>query len=83
VDDRATIFIFIVCFLVGKVQVDVNTAFLNGELDEGVHVRIPRGIAGWPCRMKRLLKPCMGLNMITRLGTLKFLATLFEWAFLS
>jgi Reverse transcriptase (RNA-dependent DNA polymerase) len=45
-----------------KVQVDVKTAFLNGELDEEVYVRTPRGIAGWPSRMKRLLKAMYGLK---------------------
>jgi hypothetical protein len=50
--------------------------------DEGVYVRTPRGIAGWPSRMKRLLKAMYRLNRLTRLGTLKFLA-IFKWAFLS
>jgi Reverse transcriptase (RNA-dependent DNA polymerase) len=45
-----------------NVQVDVKTAFLNGELDEEVYVRTPRGIAGWPSRMKRLLKAVYGLK---------------------
>jgi hypothetical protein len=45
-----------------KVQVDVQTAFLNGELDEEVYARTPRGIAGWPSRMKRSLKAKYGLK---------------------
>jgi hypothetical protein len=66
-----------------KVQVAVKSAFLSGEFDEEVYVRTPRGIAGWPSTMKRLLKAMCGLYKLTRLGTLKFQATLFEWVFLS
>jgi Reverse transcriptase (RNA-dependent DNA polymerase) len=45
-----------------KVQVDVKTAFLNGELDEEAYVRTSRGIAAWPSRIKRLLKAMYGLE---------------------
>jgi hypothetical protein len=46
VGDRGTIFIFVVCFLLGKMQVDEKTAFLNGELDEEEYVPTHREIAG-------------------------------------
>jgi Reverse transcriptase (RNA-dependent DNA polymerase) len=62
VDDRATIFIFVMCFLLEKDTVDVKIAFLNGELDEEVYAQTPRGIAGWPSRNKRLLKAMYGLK---------------------
>jgi Reverse transcriptase (RNA-dependent DNA polymerase) len=55
-DDRATILHLSCVFSRESVQVDVKTAFLNGELDEEMYVRTPRGIAGWPSRTKRLLK---------------------------
>jgi Reverse transcriptase (RNA-dependent DNA polymerase) len=48
------LFLYLSCvFSWGNVQVDVKTAFRNGELDEEVYVRTPRGIAGWSSRMKR------------------------------
>jgi Reverse transcriptase (RNA-dependent DNA polymerase) len=56
-------FIYLSCvFSWEKVQVDVKTAFLNGELDEEVYVRTPRGIAGWPSRIKHLLKAMYGVK---------------------
>jgi Reverse transcriptase (RNA-dependent DNA polymerase) len=70
-------------FLWEKVQVDVTTAFLNGELEEEVYERTPRGIAGWPSRMKLLLKAMYGLKQAHKAWHTKFLATLFEWVFLS
>jgi hypothetical protein len=58
------LFLYLSCvFLWEKIQVDVKTAFLNGELDEEVYVRTPRGIAGWPSRMRRLLKAMHGLKL--------------------
>jgi Reverse transcriptase (RNA-dependent DNA polymerase) len=58
------LFLYLSCvFSWEKVQVDVKTAFLNGELDEEVPVRTPRGISGWPSRMKRLLKAMYGLKL--------------------
>jgi Reverse transcriptase (RNA-dependent DNA polymerase) len=45
-----------------KYKLMSKTAFLNGELDEEVYVRTPRGIAGWPSRIKRLLKAMYGLK---------------------
>jgi Reverse transcriptase (RNA-dependent DNA polymerase) len=52
------LFLYLLCvFSWEKIQVDVN-----GELDEEVYVRTPRGIAGWPSRIKRLLKAMYGLK---------------------
>jgi Reverse transcriptase (RNA-dependent DNA polymerase) len=57
------LFLYLSCdFSWENVQVDVNIAFLNGELDEEVYVRTPRGISCWPSRMKRLLKAMYGLK---------------------
>jgi Reverse transcriptase (RNA-dependent DNA polymerase) len=57
------LFLYLSCvFSWEKVQVDVKTAFLNGELDEEVYVRTPRGIAGWPSIIKLLLKAMYGLK---------------------
>jgi Reverse transcriptase (RNA-dependent DNA polymerase) len=56
---------FYICRVVSppkKLQVDVKIAFLIGELEEEVYVRTPRGIAGWPSRIKRLLKTMYGLK---------------------
>jgi Reverse transcriptase (RNA-dependent DNA polymerase) len=57
------LFLYLLCvFSWEKVQVDVKTPFLNGELDGEVYVRTPLGIAGRPSRMKRLLKLMYGLK---------------------
>ena len=40
-------------------QLDVKTAFLNGELAENVWVMSPRGIPGRPSRCYKLLKACL------------------------
>ena len=44
------------------VQLDVKTAFLNGELEEAVWVMSPKGIPGRPSRLYRLRKAIYGLN---------------------
>jgi Reverse transcriptase (RNA-dependent DNA polymerase) len=57
------LFLYLACvFSWEKIQVDVKTAFLNGELYEEVYVGTPRGMAGWPSKMKRLLKAMYGLK---------------------
>jgi hypothetical protein len=56
------LFLYLSCvFSWEKIQVDVKTAFLNGELDEEVYVLTPLEIAGWPSRIKRLLRVMYGL----------------------
>ena len=44
------------------VQLDVKTAFLNGELEEAVWVMSPKGIPGHPSRLYRLRKALYGLK---------------------
>jgi Reverse transcriptase (RNA-dependent DNA polymerase) len=76
------LFLYLSCALSWeKVQVDVKTAFLNGELDEEVYVQTPRGIAGWPSRIKRLLKAMYGLKQVHKAWHTKFLTTLFDGFF--
>jgi Reverse transcriptase (RNA-dependent DNA polymerase) len=67
----------------GNVQVDVKTAFRNGELDEEVYVRAPRGIDGWSSRMKRLLKAMYGLNKAHKAWHTKISDDLIRMGFLS
>ena len=43
-------------------QLDVKTAFLNGDLDEDVWVMSPRGVPGVRCESYRLLKALYGLK---------------------
>jgi Reverse transcriptase (RNA-dependent DNA polymerase) len=76
------LFLYLSCvFWWEKVQVDVKTAFLNGELDEEVYVRTPRGIAGWPSRMKRLLKAMYGLKHAHKVWHAKFSGDLIRMGF--
>jgi Reverse transcriptase (RNA-dependent DNA polymerase) len=81
VDDRATILYLSCVFSWGKVQVDVKTAFLNGELDEEVYVRTPRGIAGWPSRIRRLLKAMYGLKQAHKAWRAKISGDLIQMGF--
>lgn len=63
--DFATVRFFLclsVIFSWTRVQVDVKTAFLNGELEEEIYVRSPRGIPGKPSLLYRLLKALYGLK---------------------
>jgi Reverse transcriptase (RNA-dependent DNA polymerase) len=61
--DTYALFLYLSCvFSWEKVQVDVKTAFLYGELDEEMYVRTPGRIAGGPSRMKRLSKAMYGLK---------------------
>jgi Reverse transcriptase (RNA-dependent DNA polymerase) len=64
-----------------KVQVDVKTVFLNGELDEEVYVQIPRGIPGWPSRTKRLLKAMYGLKQAHKAWQIKISGDLIRIGF--
>lgn len=45
-----------------RVQIDVKTAFLNGDLEEEIYVRSPHGIPNRPSRVYRLLKALYGLK---------------------
>jgi Reverse transcriptase (RNA-dependent DNA polymerase) len=57
------------------------TAFLNGELDEEVYVRTPRGIAGWPSRIERLLKAMYGLKQAHKAWHAKISGDLIQMGF--
>jgi Reverse transcriptase (RNA-dependent DNA polymerase) len=75
-DDRATILYLSCVFSWKKIQVDVQTAILNGELDEE-----PRGIAGWPSRIKRLLKAMYGLKQAHKAWHAKISGKLIQMGF--
>ena len=45
-----------------RAQIDVKTAFLNGDLEEEIYVRSPHGIPGRPSHTYRLLKALYGLK---------------------
>jgi Reverse transcriptase (RNA-dependent DNA polymerase) len=76
------LFLYLSCvFSWEKIQVDVKTAFLNGELDEEVYVRTPRGIAGWPSRIKRLLKAMYGLKQAHKAWHAKISGDLLQMGF--
>ncbi len=58
-------------------QMDVVTAFLNGDLDENIYMEIPEGLKspgneGMVCK---LLKSLYGLKQLLANGTLKFTTT--------
>jgi Reverse transcriptase (RNA-dependent DNA polymerase) len=76
------LFLYLSCvFSWEKIHVDVKTAFLNEELDEEVYVRTPRGIAGWPSRIKRLLKAMCGLKQAHQAWHIKISADLIRMVF--
>jgi Reverse transcriptase (RNA-dependent DNA polymerase) len=76
------LFLYLSCvFSWEKVQVDVTTAFLNGELDEEVYVRTPRGIAGWPSRIKGILKAMYGLKQAHKAWHAKISGDLLQMGF--
>jgi Reverse transcriptase (RNA-dependent DNA polymerase) len=76
------LFLYLSCvFSWKKIQVDVKTAFLNGELEEEVYVRTPRGIAGWPSRIKRLLKAMYGLKQAHKAWHAKLSGDLIQTGF--
>ena len=57
------IFLYLVlCLQMCVGQLDVKTAFLNGELAESVWVMSPRGIPGMKSRCHRLIKAMYGLK---------------------
>jgi Reverse transcriptase (RNA-dependent DNA polymerase) len=57
------VFLYIaVCSNMRMAQVDVKTAFLNGELDEDVWVMSPRGVPGYPASRYKLRKALYGLK---------------------
>jgi Reverse transcriptase (RNA-dependent DNA polymerase) len=59
----------------------VKTAFFNGELDKEVYLRTPRGIAGWPSRMKRLWKAVYGLKEAHKAWHTKISGALIQMGF--
>jgi Reverse transcriptase (RNA-dependent DNA polymerase) len=76
------LFLYLSCvFSWKKAQVDVKTAFLNGEMDEEVYVRTPRGISGWPSRIKRLLNAMYGLKQAHKAWHTKISGELIQMVF--
>jgi len=48
-------------------QLDIETAFLNGEVDEEIYIRQPRGYErGDPCKVCRIVKALYGLKQAAR-----------------
>ena len=63
--DFATVRFFLrlaVIFSWKRMQIDVKTAFLNGDLEEEIYVRSPRGIPNKTSRVYRLHKAIYGLK---------------------
>jgi Reverse transcriptase (RNA-dependent DNA polymerase) len=61
------VFLYIaVCSNMRMAQVDVETTFLNGELDENVWVMSPRGMPGYPASRYKLRKALYGLKQAHR-----------------
>ena len=63
--DFATVRFFLrlaVIFSWERMQIDVKTAFLNGDLEEEIYVRSPRGIPDKKSRVYRLRKAIYGLK---------------------
>lgn len=61
-------------------QIDVKTAFLNGELDEEIYMDQPEGyrIPGQETKVYRLLKALYGLKQASRLWYLRLRETLLD-----
>ena len=64
------------------VQLDVKTAFLNGDLEEAVWVMSPRGIPGRPARLYRLRKALYGLKQAHLAWHQKLCSALSEMGFI-
>ena len=63
-------------------QIDVATAFLNGDLDEQVYVQIPPGLADqYPSKCFHLKKAIYGLKQAPRVWWLKLSSTLIDNGF--
>lgn len=63
-------------------HVDVRTAFLNGELDEEVYIKVPDGLHDmYPGKCFKLKKAIYGLKQAPRVWWLNLSATLAQHAF--
>lgn len=60
-------------------QMDVKTAFLNGDLDKPVYMKPPRGVRLPRGKVMRLSKALYGLKQAPRTWSYKFTATLVGW----
>ena len=63
--DFATVRFFLrlaVIFSWKRMQLDIKTAFLNGDLEEEIYVRSPRGVPNKPSHVYRLRKAIYGLK---------------------
>jgi ribonuclease HI len=63
-------------------QLDVETAFLNGELEEEVFMQIPEGVRGKPGYVWRLLKSLYGLKQAPRTWYSRLHKVLLKYGFL-
>lgn len=59
-------------------QFDVQTAFLNGELKEEIHMKQPHGFADGTGRVCRLRRSLYGLKQAARCWNIKFVSSLRE-----
>jgi hypothetical protein len=76
------VFLYIaVCSNMRMVQVDVKTAFLNGELDEDVYVMSPRGVPGHPPSRRKLRKALYGLKQAHKAWHVKLVSDLYRLGF--
>jgi Reverse transcriptase (RNA-dependent DNA polymerase) len=63
-------------------QIDVKTAFLNGELDEDVWVMSPRGVPGHTVTKHILVKALSGLKQAHMAWHRKFVSDLMKLEFI-
>jgi hypothetical protein len=63
-------------------QVDVVSAFLNGDLKENIYLRLPEGVEVEHSNVVKLKKSIYGLKQSSRNWFLKFVQTILEYGFI-